>query len=124
MTTIILFQCSSAFRRGTHIAASITKEVGSLNGAWIWILANVIGACTGICDMLSKANLLVQASQQIQASVCSNQRARAAAYPTQVAQGMLWVWPEAGPHAWLESAMTSPKLIPEMDDSALAGSDV
>ena len=107
----------------TSLQAS-AKGTGSLDGARIKILAKLIGTCTGMSDILSKTNLLVQASQQIQASVCSNQRARAAAYPTQVAQGMLWVWPEAGPHAWLESAMTSPELIPEMDDSALAGSDV
>lgn len=65
----------------------------------------------------------MQASQQIQQSVCTNQRAKAAAYPTQVAQGMLWVWPETGPHAWLESAMTNPNLIPEMSDPSLAASD-
>lgn len=48
--------------------------------------------------------------------MCQNDRARARAFPTQVAQGFLWIWPESGPHAWLESAMQPPNIVPEADD--------
>ncbi|CAM9115130.1 unnamed protein product [Ectocarpus fasciculatus] len=43
-------------------------------------------------------------------------KACAKVYPTQVAQDMIWVWAENGPDAGLESALTPPHLIPELDD--------
>jgi phenylpropionate dioxygenase-like ring-hydroxylating dioxygenase large terminal subunit len=33
-----------------------------------------------------------------------------------IQQGMLWVWPESGPAAFLESAANPPYLVPEADD--------
>ncbi|CAN0374605.1 unnamed protein product, partial [Laminaria digitata] len=38
-------------------------------------------------------------------------------YPTQVAQGLIWVWGENGLDAGLESAVTLAPLIPELDDA-------
>lgn len=43
----------------------------------------------------------------------------AKAYPTQVAQGLLWVWGENGVDAALESAVTPAPLIPELDDATI-----
>ena len=65
-----------------------------------------------------------QSGQSANDPVCKSEGARARAFPTQIAQGMLWVWPESGPHAWLESAMQSPILVPEGDDLSWQGSDV
>ena len=55
--------------------------------------------------------------------VCKADKAKARAFPVQVAQGMLWIWPESGPHAWLESAMQAPVLVPEAADPNWTGSD-
>lgn len=35
---------------------------------------------------------------------------------SQVAQDIIWVWAENGPDAVLESALTPPHLLPELDD--------
>eukprot|EP00904_Undaria_pinnatifida_P002163 jgi/Undpi1/11948/HiC_scaffold_4.g01647.m1 len=43
-------------------------------------------------------------------------------YPTQVAQGIIWVWGENGPDAVLESAVTSPPLIAELNDAEAVAS--
>lgn len=37
----------------------------------------------------------------------------------QVAQGLIWVWGENGPDAALESALTAPALVPELEDKEL-----
>lgn len=55
--------------------------------------------------------------------ICKADKAKARAFPVQVAQGMLWIWPESGPHAWLESAMQAPVLVPEAADPNWTGSD-
>ncbi|CAM9907050.1 unnamed protein product, partial [Sphacelaria rigidula] len=41
----------------------------------------------------------------------------ATVYPTKVAQGIIWVWGNAGPDAGLESALAPLPLIPELDDT-------
>ena len=64
----------------------------------------------------------MQSGQSAGDPACKSKGARARAFPTQVAQGMLWVWPESGPHAWLDSAMQSPALVPELDDPSWPGS--
>jgi len=38
-------------------------------------------------------------------TACGSASSRAASYPTRVIAGLLWVWPEAGPEAFVESAM-------------------
>lgn len=40
----------------------------------------------------------------------------------QVAQGIIWVWGENGPDAVLESAVTSPPLIAELNDAEAVAS--
>lgn len=47
---------------------------------------------------------------------CRNKRARARAYPTQNAQGLVWVWAECGNEAYIESSMTPAPLLPEYED--------
>eukprot|EP00884_Botryococcus_braunii_P006863 jgi/Botrbrau1/16178/Bobra.0244s0002.1 len=46
---------------------------------------------------------------------CSSSRSCVAAYPTKVAQGMLWVWGDASPTAFQDSALTPATVIPELD---------
>ncbi|CAN0003370.1 unnamed protein product [Scytosiphon promiscuus] len=43
-------------------------------------------------------------------------KACAKVYPTQVVQDIVWVWGENGPDAALESSLTPPQLIPELED--------
>lgn len=64
----------------------------------------------------------MQSGQSASDPACRSKGAKARAFPTQVVQGMLWVWPESGPHAWLDSAMQSPAVIPELEDPTWPGS--
>lgn len=54
-------------------------------------------------------------------AICKNDKAKARAFPTHIAQGLLWIWPESGPHSWLESAMQGPVLVPEVNDPNWTG---
>lgn len=47
----------------------------------------------------------------------SSSRSCVASYPTRVAEGLLWVWPDASPAALIESADEDawPGLAPEID---------
>src|SRR5207237_1247684 len=49
---------------------------------------------------------------------CSNPKCCAVAYPTQERQGLLWVWPEAGSQAQIESQLRTPRIIPELEDNS------
>jgi phenylpropionate dioxygenase-like ring-hydroxylating dioxygenase large terminal subunit len=55
---------------------------------------------------------------QTEAKHCSNRNSCAVAYPTQERQGLLWVWPEAGSQAQIESQLRAPRIIPELDDDS------
>lgn len=46
---------------------------------------------------------------------CQNPNAWANVYPTQERQGLLWVWAETGSQAQIESALKTPRLIPELE---------
>lgn len=48
----------------------------------------------------------------------ANPKACAIAYPIQEQQGLLWVWPESGTTAQLESKLRDPRIIPELDDQS------
>ena len=39
-------------------------------------------------------------------AACRSERSRVASYPTQEKQGLLWVWGEAGPTAFIEAFAT------------------
>lgn len=55
------------------------------------------------------ASLELQAENPAAAvAACSNKRSCAVAYPTRVASGLLWVWPDASPSSQLESAASEP----------------
>ncbi len=56
--------------------------------------------------------------QQTEEKNCSNPKSCAVAYPTQERQGLLWVWPEAGHEAQLESQSRAPRIIPELEDKS------
>lgn len=63
----------------------------------------------------------MQSGKSADDPACKTDKAKARAFPTQMAQGMLWIWPESGPHAWLESAMQGPFLIHELEDPSWQG---
>ncbi|MDJ0718066.1 MAG: Rieske 2Fe-2S domain-containing protein [Prochloraceae cyanobacterium] len=56
--------------------------------------------------------------KETEAKNCENSRSRAMVYPTQVLQGLLWVWGESGETAQLESQLRSPRIIPELEDNS------
>jgi phenylpropionate dioxygenase-like ring-hydroxylating dioxygenase large terminal subunit len=64
------------------------------------------GACTKIPQ---------SQTPELEAQHCSNSKAGAIAYPTQAAQGLLWVWGESGVGALENSKTREPRLIPELD---------
>lgn len=49
-------------------------------------------------------------------SMCSLKATRARGHPVQLRQGLLWVWPEAGPDAATEAAATPAVVAPQLDD--------
>ncbi|NET37351.1 MAG: Rieske 2Fe-2S domain-containing protein [Cyanothece sp. SIO1E1] len=55
---------------------------------------------------------------QTEAKNCSNHKSAAVVYPTQERQGLLWVWPESGSQAALESQLQTPRIIPELEDNS------
>ncbi|KAK9820505.1 hypothetical protein WJX72_011091 [[Myrmecia] bisecta] len=55
-------------------------------------------------------------------SPSQSSRACASAFPVQVKQGLLWIWPESGADAWLEASAEPPVTFPEMEDPSWAGS--
>lgn len=59
-----------------------------------------------------------QSSNEKEAQHCANNRSRATVYPTQIRQGLLWVWGESGEKAKLESQTREPRIIPEIEDSS------
>ena len=46
-------------------------------------------------------------------NACNNSRACCSTFPTQVRQGLVWVWADSAPGAYLDSAMQVPALCPE-----------
>lgn len=46
-------------------------------------------------------------------NACNNSRACVSAFPTQVQQGLVWVWADCSPQAYIESSMQGPAISPE-----------
>lgn len=70
---------------------------------------NADGDCVSIPQSKDKAT---------EARHCANPKSCAIAYPTQERQGLLWVWPEAGAEAQIQSQLRPPRLIPELESSS------
>lgn len=51
--------------------------------------------------------------KQAEQKACNNNRACVSAFPTQVQQGLVWVWADCSPQAYIESTMQGPALSPE-----------
>jgi phenylpropionate dioxygenase-like ring-hydroxylating dioxygenase large terminal subunit len=64
----------------------------------------------GNCTNIPQAKDL-QTAQKHQ----TNPKSCAIAYPTLECQGLIWVWPEAGSQAQLDSQQQAPRLIPELE---------
>jgi len=47
--------------------------------------------------------------------ICGLQASAAAAHPCTERQGLIWVWPAAGPAAAADAAATPPATVPELD---------
>lgn len=53
--------------------------------------------------------------KETEAKNCANSRSCAKVYPTQVRHGLLWVWPESGSAALVESRLRKPRVVPELE---------
>ncbi|MBD2777591.1 Rieske 2Fe-2S domain-containing protein [Iningainema tapete] len=53
--------------------------------------------------------------EQTEAKHCSDPKSCAVAFPTQERQGLLWVWSESGTHAFVESQLKTPRIVPELE---------
>jgi len=62
-----------------------------------------------------------QATKEKLPDILANKRACAAARPTQVRMGVLWVWGESGENAALEAALQEPNIPAEAEDPAYEG---
>ena len=49
-------------------------------------------------------------------SACSSSRSRAAPYPVQAKDGLLWLWGQAGSAEFIHSAAQLPPTAPEAED--------
>mmetsp|Transcript_37127 Transcript_37127/g.85918 ORF Transcript_37127/g.85918 Transcript_37127/m.85918 type:complete len:673 (+) Transcript_37127:88-2106(+) len=88
------------------------EETGELLCAYHGWRYDGTGACTEIPTSPS----------DLREAHLSNPRAQCNAFPTTIADGLLWVWPESGENAALEAAtLRSPSLIPELHDPKLKG---
>ncbi|MGD1805489.1 Rieske 2Fe-2S domain-containing protein [Dapis sp. BLCC M126] len=67
------------------------------------------GNCVGIPQSKDK---------QTEIKHSSNSKSCAVAYPTQVCQGLIWVWAESGLQAQQESQLRKPRLIPELESDS------
>ena len=48
-------------------------------------------------------------------AACKSKRSQVASYPTQEKQGLLWVWADAGPTAFIEAYANPPVANPLVD---------
>ena len=70
----------------------------------------------GNCAAMPQAS-----SAEEEARVKANEKSCAFKRPSMVAQGLVWAWGESGPEAEIESAMTPPLLVPEIDGIGKSG---
>ena len=70
---------------------------------------NAEGKCVSIPQSKNK---------EIESKNCANSRSCATVYPIQERQGLLWVWPESGPRALIDSQLRDPRIIPELEESS------
>lgn len=65
-------------------------------------------------DSIGKPVSIPQVSdREAEAKAAANMRSCCTSFPTQTQQGLIWVWPESGPSASLESAVQEPALCPQ-----------
>ncbi|KAK9842714.1 hypothetical protein WJX74_001171 [Apatococcus lobatus] len=84
----------------------IDPSSGSLQCSYHGWSFNGMGQCTGIPQAQTEA---------AENAACASQRSCATRFPSQVQQGLLWVWPAAGPEAALEAAAVSPPVCPAFE---------
>ncbi|MEY3255793.1 MAG: Phenoxybenzoate dioxygenase subunit alpha [Cyanobacteriota bacterium] len=67
------------------------------------------GKCVSIPQSIDK---------ETEAKHCANSKSCAIAYPTQQLQGLLWIWPESGDQAQIESKLRTPRIVPELEQNS------
>ena len=55
-------------------------------------------------------------SVKAEATACASGRSCVSSYPTREHQGLVWVWPQSGPAAFIHAAATAPAACPYLDD--------
>ncbi len=68
---------------------------------------------TGKCVSLPQSQDKTTETKNIE-----NPKSCAIAYPTQERQGLIWVWPESGSQAKIESQARKPRIIPELEENS------
>lgn len=89
-----------------QLSLGTVKEDGNLmcrHHGWCF---NGEGKCTTI-PML--------AGSEAEQTACNSQRSHVTTYPTQIAQGLLWVWPDNSATADEDSRLKQPAMIPECE---------
>ncbi|CAN0159054.1 unnamed protein product, partial [Laminaria digitata] len=95
--------------RCPHRAAPLTEGRVEKDGSLLCAYHAWRFDSDGKCLSIPQSNR--ESADKAQPAACAK------VYPTQVAQGLIWVWGENGPDAGLESALTQPALIPELSDA-------
>lgn len=85
------------------------EETGNLMCSYHGWQFNSEGACQSVPQAAGDA---------ARATVCASRGACATPYPTQVAQGLLWIWPEPGAKGSEASKKARPNLIPDLLDES------
>ncbi|GMH37777.1 hypothetical protein BSKO_05650 [Bryopsis sp. KO-2023] len=84
----------------------LSKKDGNLMCGFHGWKFNGEGQCTKI----------PQAPKDMERKFCSSRRSGVGSYPVQVKQGLIWVWGESSPKAWVESSMNEIDTWDEVPD--------
>eukprot|EP00803_Ostreobium_quekettii_P009766 evm.model.scf_320.2 EVM.evm.TU.scf_320.2 scf_320:18142-20710(-) len=55
--------------------------------------------------------------ERANAVACASRRSRVATYPAQLKEGILWIWPDSSPSAFIDSAVQGPKVPSCLDEN-------
>ena len=95
--------------RGVPLSEGRIEDDGTLLCAYHAWRFNEEGKCVKIPQSFD---------QETEAKNINRPQACAKVYPTQVAQGLIWVWGESGLQSLEDSKLRKPRLIPELEDDS------
>lgn len=95
-----------------HLQPFLTLSwIGSFQDSQLLLRAAALAFASlsllGLCFQVGHSD------KKAEQNACNNSRACVSAYPTQVRQGLVWVWADCSPQACIESTMQQPALSPE-----------